>query len=251
MRRTISCQILLVLAVLVSAATASAVPRVTIKLRAVPIPRFPGTGNILGAGAEVESVVTITGGEYAGAPSPLTGISVYSPAGVKVSSAGFVTCAPSVLEADGPEGCSKRSMAGPLGEGLGVVSFGSTRIREKVTLQPFFAPGGGLSFYAEGLTPAYFQVVERAKWVPSAAPYGPGLITEVPLIETVPDGYDASILSFKLTLGGAYKKGKKTVSYFTLPKNCPKHGAPAKSVFKFLSGESVTVIDQEPCPRHK
>jgi hypothetical protein len=40
----------------------------------------------------------------------------------------------------------------------------------------------------------------------------------LPLVETVPGALDASILSFKVTVGAAYKKGKKTVSYITLPK---------------------------------
>ena len=52
-------------------AAASAAPTVTLKTTALPIPGFPGTGDILGAGAETEVQATITGTEYGGFPSPL------------------------------------------------------------------------------------------------------------------------------------------------------------------------------------
>ena len=74
-----------------------------------------------------------------------------------MSSAGFPVCAPATLEADGPEGCSKRSTAGPPREGLGVVAFGGDRVSEKVSIQEFFAPEDSLTFYVEGKTPASFQ----------------------------------------------------------------------------------------------
>ena len=40
----------------------------------VPISGFPGTGNKLGAGAAVESQLTISGTEYGGFPPPLIGV---------------------------------------------------------------------------------------------------------------------------------------------------------------------------------
>src|ERR1700735_2515485 len=63
-------------------AVAGAAPAVTLKVKAVPIPKspgstggatYPGTGNILGAGTDVEAEFTIKGTEYGGFPSPLTG----------------------------------------------------------------------------------------------------------------------------------------------------------------------------------
>ena len=74
---------------------------------------------------------------------------------------------------------------------------------------------------------------------------------EVPLIETLPGAEDASVLSFKVTVGVAYKKAKKTVSYLTLPKRCPKGGVPIKAELGFLSGETVTVALKQPCPGHR
>jgi len=233
---------------LVFAGSAAATPTATLKVRPIPIPGFPGTGNRLGVGAEVEAQVTISGSEYDGSPSPLTGIVFYAPAGVRVNPKGFTTCPPSALEASGAEGCPKRSRAGPVGEGLGVVSFGAERVNEKVSIQPFFAPAGGLSFYVEGSTPTSFQILEKASWAPAAVPFGVRLMVEVPLIETLPGADDASVLSFKVTVGAAYRKARKTISYITLPRSCPRGGYPLKAELKFLSGETVTVAYKHPCP---
>src|SRR4029077_5258922 len=177
MKRTLSCVTMLVFVslalalALAFAVSASAAPRGTLKVRVLPIPGFPGTGDSLGAGGEVETQVTIGGNEYGGFPSPLTGLDVYAPAGVKVSPAGVVTCAPLVLEVSGAAGCPKRSSAGPPGVGAGVVTFGGERVPEQVSIQEFFAPAGGLTFYVEGATPASFQILERAHWVMAGAPF--------------------------------------------------------------------------------
>ena len=56
----------------------------------------------------------------------------------------------------------------------------------------------------------------------ASAPYGPEMTVELPLVETVPGADDASILSFKVKVGAAYKRDGKTVSYITLPRRAPK-----------------------------
>jgi hypothetical protein len=235
--------------VLVLAPVAVGAPTATLKASALPIPGFGGTGDILGAGAEVEVEMTISGSEYGGFPSPLTGLNLYAPAGVGVDAAGFPTCAASVLEADGPVGCPRKSSAGPPGVGLGVVAFGGDRVPESVSIQSFFAPAGSLSFYVEGKTPASFQILEKAHWVPATAPFGQEVLVEVPLVETDPGGPDASVLSFKVKIGAAYRRGKRTISYITQPKRCPKGGFPVQTELKFLSGETTTVAYKVPCPK--
>jgi hypothetical protein len=249
-RGTSTCLALAMLVLAVLAPIAAAAPKVTLKVTPVPIAGVPGTGNLLGAGAAVEANVTISGSEYGGYPSPLTGMDFFAPSGVKISPEGFITCAPASLEANGIAGCPKRSMAGPPGEGLGVVTFGGTRVNEKVSINSVFGPAGGLIFYVEGNTPAYFQVLEKAHWTTATLPYGPELLVEVPLVETVPGADDASILSFKVRIGAAYRRGGKTVSYITLAKHCPGHGGfPVKAEMTFLSGETTTVAYKEPCPK--
>src|ERR1700729_1982077 len=109
MRRGFVALASVVLAMLGVSSVAVAAPVVTLKVKALPIPGFPGTGNELGAGAQVEVESTISGTEYGGYPSPLTGINLYSPAGAKITPAGFVTCTNSVLENAGGKGCPQRS----------------------------------------------------------------------------------------------------------------------------------------------
>jgi hypothetical protein len=247
-----TCLALLVLGALAPVAlapVASAAPAVTFKATAVPIPGFLGTGNILGAGAEVQTEATITGTEYGGFPSPLVLLTIDSPAGTTIDSGGFATCTQAVLEADGPQGCPKQSSAGPVGEGLGIVSFGHEQVREEVSIHAFFAPGNTLLFFVDGTSPTSLEIIEKAHWVSGSPPFGPEAVVELPLVETVPGALDASILSFKVTIGAAYKRGKKTVSYITLPKKCPRAGPLIKSEFKFDSGESTTVTYKPPCPK--
>jgi hypothetical protein len=173
LRRALTCLALLALAPVALASlapVAAAAPAVTFKATAIPIPGFPGTGNILGAGSEVEFQSTITGTEYGGFPSPLVLLTIDSPAGTKVDARGFATCAQAVLETEGPQGCPKKSSAGPLGEGLGIVSFGHEQVREKVSIQGFFAPGNALLFFVDGTTPTSLEIIEKAHVVSGSPP---------------------------------------------------------------------------------
>jgi hypothetical protein len=249
MRRISTCLAVLGLAVLGLSASASAAPTVTLKAVAVPITGFPGTGNILGAGAAVQAEYTISGTEYGGFPPPLIGVTFFLPAGSKLHPQGFVTCAPSVLEKGGWKPCPKKSAAGPRGEAQGIVSFGAERVKETVGVYPFFAPGGGLEFWAEGTTPVSVEILSKGRFTNASAPFGPKLTVEVPLVESVPGALDASIQTIKVKVGAAYKKGKKTISYGTLPKKCPKGGFPVKSEMTFLGGAVVPAEYKAPCPK--
>jgi hypothetical protein len=250
-RGALACQVLLFLACLASAPAAAATPTTTLKVTSIAIPGFPGTGYILGAGAEVVVQMTIGGSEYAGAPSPLTQASFYIPPGVVLTTAGFADCAPSLLERIGVTACPMGSRAGPVGEGLGVVSFGNERVEEKVSIQGFFSASGGLTFYTQGTTPAAFEFLEAGHWAAASTPYGRKFVVDVPLVETVPGAPDASVTSFRVLVGAAYKRGKKTISYITLPKRCPSRGFLLKAELKFLSGEVVPATYDQPCPRRR
>jgi hypothetical protein len=251
MRRASTCLALLGLAVFGLPAVASAAPTVTFKEKAVPIPGFPHTGNILGAGAALQTEWTIKGTEYGGFPPPLIGVNVYLPAGVKLHPQGFVTCSPTVLANTGSKACPKKSKVTTAGGANGVVSFGTTRVPEHVVVEGFFAPGGGLQFLSTGSEPAAFEIISPAHVVNSNSP---SIITTVPLVETVPGAPDASVESINVTAGSAYKQGKKTIYYGTVPKTCPKGGFPVKSelIFAALGGlaqQTVTSNYKAPCPR--
>jgi hypothetical protein len=251
MRRASTCLALLGLAVLGTSAAASAAPVVTLKVKAVPIPGFPHTGNILGAGASLQSQWTIKGTEYGGFPPPLIGVNLFLPSGTKLHPGGFVTCNPTALQNTGASACPPKSKFTTTGEANGVVSFGQTRVPEKVSVQGFFAPGGGLQFLTKGTEPASFEFIAAGHVTYGATP---AVITTVPLVETVPGAPDASTESINVTGGAAFKQGKKTVYYGTVPKKCPKGGFPVKSELLFaglggLSPQTVTTTYKAPCPK--
>jgi hypothetical protein len=254
-RRAIAFAVLLGLVVVCLPVTATAAPTVTFKARAVPIPGFRGTGNILGAGAALQVQYTISGTEYGGFPPPLIGVNFYTPAGTKLHTRGFGACSPSALQNMGPGACPRRSRVTLSGTALGVVSFGQQRVQERVSIQAFFAPGGGLQFYTQGSSPVSLEFLSSSHVVASGRPYAQKFVTSVPLIETVPGAPAASALSISLKLGAAFRKGRKVTYYGRVPRRCPKGGFPLKSELLFagvggLAPQTVSVAYKAPCPRH-
>ena len=275
MRRASTFLALLGLAVLGLPTVASgAPPVVTFKAKAVPIPKpgggvYPHTGNILGAGAALQAEYTITGSGYAvtaqnpkGGIPPISGVNFYLPAGAKINAHGFGSCTEATLKNNGPSGCRSNSIASPKGSALGEVTFGSERVPEEAELRAFFAPGGGLLFYVAGHSPVSLEFVSSGKYVSShKPPYGLELITQVPAIATVPGAPLASTKTINIKVGAATRRGKKLLSYGTLPKKCPKGGFPVKTEVIFggsfggerefgIPAETVTKTYKAPCPKH-
>jgi hypothetical protein len=242
---------LLCLAALGLPAAVPAAPTVTLVAKAVPIPGFPGTGNKLGAGAAVEAKYTISGHESTGGvPSQITGVTFYLPAGTVLHPQGFVTCAPSVLENIGPSGCPKKSQASPIGTAGVVDPIGGELVKENATLQAFFAPGGGLQFYANAASPISAQLlVAKGSFSRVSPPFGWKLTTAVQLVSSVPGAPPVSTESINIKVGAAFRKGRKTIYYGRLPRSCPRGGFPVKSEIKFASGETVTASYRAPCPK--
>jgi hypothetical protein len=266
MRRASTCLAVLALAAAALAlpSFAAAAPTVTLKAIAVPIPKpgggtYPGTGNIYGAGSAIEAEYHITGTEYGGFPPPLIGVNFYLPTGAKLHPAGFGSCPKTTLEQKGPSFCPPKSKAGPIGEVLGIVSFGKERVEEPAELFSFYAPGGGLEFFVFGHSPTLLEILSAGHYVNlgGGGGFGPKLITEVPLVATVPGAPYASTKFIKVKVGSAFKQGKKLISYGTVPKKgqCPKGGFKVKSEMIFAENGDPTkpVIVPEsyraPCPR--
>jgi hypothetical protein len=273
MRRAFTCLAVLgSLAALGLPAAAAAAPTVTFKAKAVPIPKpgggtYPGTGNILGAGTALESTFTIEGSGYGATPQnpsggvpPLAQVNVFLPAGAKIDSSGFGTCAEPVLKNTGPSGCKASSVASPKGSALGEVTFGSERVPEEATLQAFFSPGKGLLFYVDGSSPVSLEFVSAGTIANAGpAPYGYEIKTLVPAIATVPGAPLASARKINVEVGAAIKKGKKLISYGTMPTKCPAGGYPLKAELIFggsyggerefaIPAETVTAFYKAPCP---
>ena len=277
MRRALTCLALLGLAVLGVPALASAAPTAEIssfKAQAVPIPKpgggsYPHTGNILGAGAALNVEYVITGSGYgvttqnpAGGIPPISAVNFYLPAGAKINGNGFGTCTAAILKNIGPSGCKTSSIASPVGHALGEVTFGTERVPEEAELRAFFAPGGGLLFFAAGHSPVALEIVSSGRYVNSGKPpYGLELITEVPAIATVPGAPLASTKTINVKVGSAIKKGNKLLSYITLPKKCPRGGFPVKTEIIFggsfggerefgIPAQTATATYKAPCPKH-
>jgi hypothetical protein len=259
MRRASTCLACLAvagLALLGFTGVASAAPTVTVKGKAVAIPGFPHTGNFLGAGAAAEATIRISGTEYAGFPPPLIGVNFFLPTGSKIHSAGFKSCPKATLEAKEPAKCPKASKAGPTGHAEGVVRFGKGEpTKEAVTIESFFIPGG-LGFYTEGHSPVQLEFFSGGHYtgLGGGGGFGPELITEVPLVETVSGAPDASVEYINVKVGTAYKSHGKPVYYGMTPKKCKgSWKGKAELLFAGLGGlppQTVTAPYSLPCPKH-
>ncbi len=248
---------------LIPAGVARAVPQVTFRGRAVPIPGFPHTGNFFGAGAAAQGEVTIKGTEYGGYPPPLIGAKLWLPEGTRLHPSGFPTCPTATLvEAKEPNRCPRGSKAGPVGHARGFVVFGGERVEEEVTIESFFAPGGGINFFVAGHTPTIIEITSTARIVSlhDSGGYGPEFAGTVPLVETVPGAPDGSTSWIKLQVGAAIKKGKETIYYGRVPTKCPKGGFRVKAELIFANTEDlpmavpgavVPVTTRAPCPTHR
>jgi hypothetical protein len=245
-------------ALAITGGTAGATPKVTFKALPVPIPGFPHTGYILGAGAALEAEYKISGTEYGGFPPPVIGINVYFPKGTTLHPQGFPTCPQSVLEQVGSEGCPKGSAAGPVGHALGVVAFGGERVEESTTIESFYAPAGQIEFFTVGHSPASLEILTTGHYLkPSGSEsFGLELMSEIPLISTVPGAPYAVVQSIQVKAGSARMAGGKPVYYGTIPKQCPPGGFSIKTEVIFDEGganppvpEPVTVGFKAPCPR--
>lgn len=264
-------------------ASAAAAPKVTVTVKIKPVLKdpakpkagyWPHTGNFLGAPAALETKFLIKGTEYGGFPAPVRRVTVWLPKGTIIHTSGFPTCSLSRLENKEPEKCPKGSFASPAGhapqsapencpspplaggasEACGVVSFGSSRVHEAVKIQAYFAPGGKLAFYVEGVTPASIEIPFAGSFSGASGLFSKKFTTDVPLIETVPGAPAAVAESTTVTIGAAIKKGKKLISLGTIPKKCPKGGFPGKGEMWFGAGEEstwekVTLSVKVPCPR--
>jgi hypothetical protein len=140
------------------------VPTVTFKAKAMPVPGFAGTGNILGAGATLKSEFTIKGSEYDGGPLPLIGVKVFLPAGAVLHAAGFPTCRQRLIKEGKSGRCSMRSAAGPPGEAGISVAFGGRRIREKLSIKGFYGASGNLNFAVRGHSPVSVKLASQGRY---------------------------------------------------------------------------------------
>jgi len=256
MRKALICLLALVSALLALPSAAGATPTVKVKAQAVPIPGFPHTGDILGAGTAAHGEITIEGNEYLGSPPPLIGVNVYLPLGVQLHPNGFPTCDASTIENLGPSACPKGSAAGPVGKAIGFVTFGGERVEETAELLTFYGPGGGAYVLADGHTPVSLEILSTERLVKAgdSGGSGPEMSVNVPLVASVPGAPYVSVRSVDLQAGSAYRSHGRTIYYARLPHTCPSGGWPAREEVIFAEDgepsrpETVDVSERVPCP---
>jgi hypothetical protein len=256
MRRDLMSALMLILVALMLPGVAYAKPTVKVKAEAVPIPGFPHTGDILGAGTAAHGEVTIEGNEYFGSPPPIIGVNVYLPLGVQLHPNGFPTCDASTIENLGPSACPKGSAAGPVGNAIGFVTLGGERVEETAELFTFYGPGGGGYVFADGRTPVSLEILSTERLVKpgDSGGSGPEMSFNVPLVASLPGAPYASIRSIDLQAGSAYRSHGHTIYYARLPHTCPRGGWPAHEEVIFAEGgepsrpETVEVSEKLPCP---
>jgi hypothetical protein len=257
MRAAFICCLVLAALLAASSASASAAPQVKLRVEPVPIPGFPHTGYMLGAGAALQAEYTISGTEYGGFPPPLIGVTFFLPKGTGLHPSAFPTCPKATLEISGPgpKACPKGSSAGPPGHALGVVAFANELVPEETTVEPFYAPEGGLEFFTSGHSPVSLEILSSGRYVNvDSGGFGQELVSQIPLVVTVPGAQDASVERISVKVGTAIRRGGRTIYYGTLPTSCPKDGFTVRSELTFagvggLTQSMVTVTYKAPCPR--
>jgi hypothetical protein len=138
---------------------------------------------------------------------------------------------------------------------LGVVAFGKEQVPEEATIESFYAPGGGLEFFTSGHSPVSLEILSSGHYISAASEgFGQELVSQVPLVETVPGAPDASVERISVKVGSAIRRHGRAIYYGTLPSSCPKQGFTVRSELTFaglggLTQTTVPVIYKAPCPR--
>jgi hypothetical protein len=204
------------------------------------------------------------------APPPLQSVVLQMPAGMNytLTTLGLAICQPAVLQAQGPKGCPPNSRLGA-GSALVEVPFGTGSGHEVPEVQAVVGPPkeGNMVvlFYANGQTPVFAQLEFTGEVLPDSGLFGSKLATSVPLIPSVPNGPDVSVVSVNATIGPAgltyYKHSHgHLVSFHPLgigvPEHCPSGGFPFHASFAFQDGSQASASTTVPCPppvrhRHK
>jgi hypothetical protein len=257
MRRALVCISAFALTALLLPGIATATPTVRVKGEAVPIPGFPHTGDILGAGTAARGELTIEGSEYFGSPPPLIGVNVYLPLGVQIHPNGFPTCDAHTIEYLGPSACPKGSAAGPVGKAIGFVTIGGERVEETAELFTFYGPGGGGYVFADGHSPVSLEILSTERLVKpgDSDGSGPEMSFTVPLVASLPGAPYASIRSVTIEAGSAYRAHGHTIYYARLPHTCPSGGWPVRLEVTFAENgepsrpETVDGSAKVSCPK--
>jgi hypothetical protein len=196
------------------------------------------------------------------APPPLTSVVLHMPAGMNytLTTLGLSICQPATLQARGVAGCPPNSRIGS-GSALVEVPFGTGSGHEIPEIQAVVGPSNNgnmvVLFYANGQTPVFAQLVFAGEVLPDRGAFGSQLATTVPLIPSVPNGPDVSIVNVNATIGPAgltyYRHVHGRLQPFHplgigVPEHCSRGGFPFNATFVFQDGSTASASTTVACP---
>ena len=246
---------LLVAALLSTAACATACAAPTATLHATLTPEQLGQRTTIGFSFKIDTPTNQV-------PSPLTKLDISYPAGLAfaLSELGLATCSTQALETFGIEGCPPNSLMG-YGTALAEVPLGPSITSEaaKVTIFRASNRSGHLTLliYVNAPTPVSGQFILPALLMPAETPYGGRFDVNIPLITSLPGGYDVAVTQFRTTLGPLHlhyheHKHGHTIKYqpkgIPLPNHCPHGGFQFAATFAFQDGSHTKAKTTVNCP---
>ena len=227
-------------------------------LRAALTPERLGQGTTIGFDLQVSAPA-------GGVPPPLTTVDVRYPndLGIALSGVGLEACSLETLQMFGSGGCPVDSRMG-YGTAFAEVPLGPGPIYEGATIAVFRAPDEeghlALFFYTEASSPVLAQLVFPGLLLATRLPFGGAVNVNVPLVPTVPDGPDVSVVQIESTLGPEHLIYTESVHGGTrlyvpkgilLPDSCPRGGFPFAATLAFQDGSSASAHTAVPCPRSR
>ncbi len=195
-------------------------------------------------------------------PSPLTSVALRYPGdvGIVVSGLGLDACTPETLRLLGPAGCPSDALMGR-GNATVEIPVGHTVVRESASVAIERAPTKderfALTFYTQGASPIVAQLALPALLLNAHAPFGGSVAIEPPLIASLPEAPDVSVVRLRAAIGPEHllyyrREHGQSVGYrprgVRLPKSCPHGGWPFTAVVGFLDGSRASAQAKVPCP---
>jgi hypothetical protein len=245
-----------VLLVAAGLATAPAQAAETVKLDVAYVP------NELGASTTmlIHFKITPAAGSI---PTAATDLDLQLPRGMgfAATTLGLETCTAPILEEYGPSGCSPNAVMG-YGNAEVVAPFQTDSVYERAQLTAFMGPPSDghtvILFYADAKTPVVDQIIFPGELLPGSGRFGGHLDTKIPLITTVPGGYDVAVEHVNMSIGPlglnyVEKVHGRFVRYepagMAVPTTCHLGGFPFRATFTFEDGTAASTTARVPCPR--
>jgi hypothetical protein len=188
-------------------------------------------------------------------PSPLIGVDFHYPVnlGIATTGLGVASCPPAELQAHGASICPPDSRMGS-GSAQVEVPVGGGVEKETASLALVAGPSPNgyvqLLVAATGLSPVIARIV-----IPSLLQPGEFKLA-VPLVESLPEAADVSVVRAHLVIGGNLRYYEpvhgRNVAYrpagIGIPRSCPRGGFPFSARFVFQDGRRATARTTVPCP---